>query len=74
MVPERPNRLGPRTTRPHRLARRSVALAVLVAVGLLGTGLAWAGRLHPEVTSHLAGLPAGGRGAVIVELTDQADP
>ncbi|HSD77737.1 MAG TPA: CARDB domain-containing protein, partial [Solirubrobacteraceae bacterium] len=35
---------------------------------------AWAGRLHPDVASRLAGLPPGGTLAVIVELTVQADP
>src|SRR5262245_6486339 len=73
MVPEHPGRT-PRTDRPHRLARRTLALAVLVAVALLGPGLAGAGRLHPDVATKLATLPPGGRVAVIVELTDQEDP
>jgi large repetitive protein len=73
MVPEHPGRTS-RTARSHRLVRRSIALTVLVAVALLGTGLAWAGRLHPDVAAKLATLPPGGRLAVIVELTDQEDP
>ncbi len=49
----------------------SLLFAIVV---LIGSGVAAAGSLHPDLEARLASLPPGAQVPVIVELTTKADP